>query len=54
MTRDVGRYHQLAWGGGQVTIPKDLVRDLNLKNKDKIFIEYDSKKKEIRITKLNP
>ncbi|MFC2154289.1 AbrB/MazE/SpoVT family DNA-binding domain-containing protein [Candidatus Altiarchaeota archaeon] len=54
MPRDVGRYHELAWGGGQITIPKELVKGLNLKNKDKIFIEFDSKKKELRVTKLNP
>jgi len=52
MKRDVGRYHRLAWGGGQVTIPKDLVKALALKNKDKLMIEYDEKKKEIKITKL--
>ncbi len=54
MIRDVGRYHQLAWGGGQITIPKELVKALDLNNKDKIYIEFDPKKKELRITKLNP
>jgi bifunctional DNA-binding transcriptional regulator/antitoxin component of YhaV-PrlF toxin-antitoxin module len=53
MTRDVGRYHKLPWGGGQITIPKDLVREMRLDNKDKVMVEYDSIKKEIRITKLN-
>jgi bifunctional DNA-binding transcriptional regulator/antitoxin component of YhaV-PrlF toxin-antitoxin module len=52
MKRDVGRYHKLAWGGGQVTIPKDLVKALSLKNKEKLMLEYDEKKKEIKITKL--
>lgn len=54
MIRDVGRYHQLAWGGGQITIPKELVKALDLKNKDKIYIEFDTKKKELKISKLNP
>jgi bifunctional DNA-binding transcriptional regulator/antitoxin component of YhaV-PrlF toxin-antitoxin module len=53
MTRDVGRYHKLPWGGGQITIPKDLVKEMKLENKDKIMIEYDSSKKSITITKLN-
>ncbi|MFH1125621.1 MAG: AbrB/MazE/SpoVT family DNA-binding domain-containing protein [Candidatus Altiarchaeota archaeon] len=53
MTRDVGRYHKLPWGGGQITIPKDLVKEMRLENKDKIMIEYDSAKKELKITKLN-
>ncbi|HIE34523.1 MAG TPA: AbrB/MazE/SpoVT family DNA-binding domain-containing protein [Candidatus Altiarchaeales archaeon] len=52
MKRDVGRYHKLPWGGGQLTIPKDLVKTLNLKNKDKVLMEYDPKKKELKITKL--
>ncbi len=52
MKRDVGRYHKLPWGGGQLTIPKDLVRELKLENKDKVLIEYDSNKRELRITKL--
>ncbi len=52
MKRDVGRYHKLPWGGGQLTIPKDLVGELKLTNKDKVLIEYDPAKKEMRITKL--
>ena len=52
MTRDVGRYHKLPWGGGQVTISKDLVKLLNLRNKDKLLIEYDEAKKELKISKL--
>ncbi len=52
MKRDVGRYHKLPWGGGQLTIPKDLVKELNLGNKDKVLLEYDSGKNELRITKL--
>ena len=52
MKRDVGRYHKLKWGGGQITLPKDLVEDLGLHNKDKVLIEYDTKKKEIRLKKL--
>lgn len=50
--RDVGRFHLLAWGGGQVTIPKDMTKNLNLDNKDKIMIEGTPDK--ITITKLNP
>ena len=53
MTRDVGRYHKLQWGGGKITIPKDLVKEMRLENKDKIMIEYDPAKKSITITKLN-
>lgn len=53
MTRDVGRYHKLQWGGGQITIPKDLVQEMKLENRDKIMIEYDPNKKSITITKLN-
>ncbi|HDH41814.1 MAG TPA: AbrB/MazE/SpoVT family DNA-binding domain-containing protein [Candidatus Altiarchaeales archaeon] len=52
MKRDVGRYHKLPWGGGQLTIPKDLVKELKLENKDKVLIEYDSNKRELKITKL--
>lgn len=52
MKRDVGRYHKLPWGGGQLTIPKDLVKELKLNNKDKVLIEYDPDKKELKITKL--
>ncbi|MDD5111196.1 MAG: AbrB/MazE/SpoVT family DNA-binding domain-containing protein [Candidatus Altiarchaeota archaeon] len=53
MTRDVGRYHKLPWGGGQITIPKDLVKEMRLENKDKLFIEYDPVKKELKIARLN-
>jgi|GEM_PF-1619159 bifunctional DNA-binding transcriptional regulator/antitoxin component of YhaV-PrlF toxin-antitoxin module len=53
MTRDVGRYHKLPWGGGQITIPKDLVKEMKLESKDKLMIEYDSIKKELKISKLN-
>jgi bifunctional DNA-binding transcriptional regulator/antitoxin component of YhaV-PrlF toxin-antitoxin module len=52
MKRDVGRYHKLPWGGGQLTIPKDLVKELKLTNKDKVLLEYDIEKKELKITKL--
>ncbi|MBN2014273.1 MAG: AbrB/MazE/SpoVT family DNA-binding domain-containing protein [Candidatus Altiarchaeota archaeon] len=52
MKRDVGRYHKLPWGGGQLTIPKDLVKELRLNNKEKVLLEYDPNKKELRITKL--
>lgn len=52
MKRDVGRYHKLPWGGGQLTIPKDLVKELKLDNKDKVLIEYDPNKKELKIIKL--
>lgn len=50
--RDAGRFHRLPWGGGQLTIPKDIVKALNLKNKDKVLIKYDPKNEEIKITKL--
>lgn len=52
MARDVGRYHRLPWGGGQITISKDLVKLLDLQNKDKVLIEYDEDEKQIKITKL--
>lgn len=50
--RDKGRYHRLPWGGGQITISKEMAKDLNLKDKDKLLIEYDTEKKELLITKL--
>ena len=50
--RDVGRYHKLPWGGGQITVPKDLVKEIELENKDKVMIEYDEKKGELRVGKL--
>ena len=50
--RDVGRYHKLPWGGGQITIPSDLAEKINLKNKDKVMIEYNEKTEEMRIIKL--
>lgn len=52
MKRDVGRYHKLPWGGGQITVPKELVEELGLNNKDKLLIEYDPRKKELKLTKL--
>ncbi|MEA1924404.1 MAG: AbrB/MazE/SpoVT family DNA-binding domain-containing protein [Candidatus Altiarchaeota archaeon] len=52
MARDVGRYHKLPWGGGQITVSKDLVKLLNLTNKDKVLIEYDEGKGELKISKL--
>jgi len=50
--RDTGRYHKLPWGGGQLTISKDLVKLLELENKDKVLIEYDDKNRVLRVTKL--
>ncbi len=50
--RDSGRYHKLPWGGGQITLPKDLVEALKLKNKDKVMLEYDEETNELKITKL--
>jgi len=50
--RNVGRYHKLVWGGGQITIPRDLAREIEFKNKDKMMIEYDEKKNELRIRVL--
>jgi len=52
--RDVGRYHELTWGGGQVTISKELKKNLPWENKDKIFVEYDEAADELRISRLNP
>lgn len=52
MKRDTGRYHKLPWGGAQITISKDLVKELKLHNKDKVLLEYDPKKKELKVTKL--
>jgi len=49
--RDVGRFHQLAWGGGQITVPKELVQYLPFENTDKLMIEYE--KGELIVTKLN-
>ncbi len=50
--RDSGRYHKLPWGGGQITLSKDLVKVLDLKNKDKVLIEYDEASGEVKVTKL--
>ena len=50
--RDAGRYHKLPWGGGQLTLSKDLVKKLKLENKDKVLIEYDESTGELRVTKL--
>jgi len=52
MKRDVGRYHKLPWGGGQLTIPKDLVKALNLGNREKVMLEYDEDNEGLRITRL--
>lgn len=51
-TRDVGRFHELKWGGGQITIPKNLVSAIGLENKDKVMIS--KKGSSIIIEKLNP
>lgn len=50
--RDVGRFHTLPWGGGQITIPSDLTKKISLKNKEKVMIEYNEKTEEMRISKL--
>ncbi|MBN2014334.1 MAG: AbrB/MazE/SpoVT family DNA-binding domain-containing protein [Candidatus Altiarchaeota archaeon] len=50
--RDIGRYHKLPWKGGQITIRKDIAQALNLKNKDKVLLEYDEKAGVLKITKL--
>ncbi len=47
--RNVGRYYKLSWGGGQITIPKDMAKEIEFKNKDKTMIEYDEQKNELRI-----
>ncbi|MEA1925518.1 MAG: hypothetical protein U9M95_06575 [Candidatus Altiarchaeota archaeon] len=38
--------------GGQITVSKDLVKALSLKNKDKVLVEYNETTKEIKVTKL--
>lgn len=51
LIRDVGRYHQLGWGGGQITVPKEMVPVLDLSNKDKLMLV--AKEGELIVTKLN-
>lgn len=53
MKRDVGRYYILHWGGGEIIISSDMARDIDwLKNKDRIIVEHDKEKKELKLTKL--
>jgi hypothetical protein len=49
--RDVGRFHLLTWGGGQITIPKELVQFLPFKNTDKLMLQYSDD--GLTISKLN-
>ncbi len=51
--RDVGRYHRLPWGGGQITFPKALAQfQTFLDNTDKVLVEYDQIEEKITITRL--
>jgi len=43
MTRDVGRFHTLPWGGGQVTIGKDLAKLIQWRNGQKVLIVVEDK-----------
>jgi len=52
MKRDRGRFHLLWWGGGQITISRDLARELPFKNKNKVLIEYDKEKEALLFTEL--
>jgi hypothetical protein len=49
---DVGRYHTLQWGGGQITIPKELMQYIPWKNREKIWIELG--RGELTLRLLNP
>lgn len=51
MKRDIGRFHILGWGGGQITLPKELVPSIPWKNKDKLFLELEDG--VLRISRLN-
>ncbi|HIE33679.1 MAG TPA: AbrB/MazE/SpoVT family DNA-binding domain-containing protein [Candidatus Altiarchaeales archaeon] len=50
--RYASRFHKLRCGGGQLTIPKDLVKALNLGNREKVMLEYDEDNEGLRITRL--
>jgi len=50
--KDTGKFHLLKWGGAQITLPKNLVEQMGYINKEKLLLDYDSKKKELRISKL--
>jgi len=39
-------------GGGQITFPKDLVREIGFENKDKLMMEYGKEKGELGVGKL--
>ena len=52
MKRDRGRFHLLWWDGGQITISRDLAKELPFGNKDKVLIEYDKDKEALVVTEL--
>jgi len=52
--RDVGRYHQLRWGGGQVTLSKEMAAQLPWGNATKLFLVYDPQAGTLTLSELNP
>jgi hypothetical protein len=52
VVRDVGRFHQLRWGGGQVTVSKELTARLPWDSKSKLLLELEGG--VLRLSLLNP